>query len=113
MCGHVHLAFDAQLPHVQRFLYWVRLGLQPMRCPANEIRCEQDERLLKRDGRFGTHFEVVQGEHLLALFHPGFNFVTLHRKPRTGAMQMPGCYNAKASYLAGFCNANPKITSTT
>ncbi len=23
------------------------------------------------DGRFGTHLEVVQIEHLLALFHPG------------------------------------------
>ena len=39
--------------------------------PANEIGREQDERLLKRDGRFGTHLEVVQVEHLLALFHPG------------------------------------------
>ncbi len=44
-----------------------------MRSPANEIRREQDEGLLKIDGRFGTHFEVVQVEHLLALFNPGFN----------------------------------------
>ena len=43
------------------------------RSPANEIRREQDEGLLQIDGRFGTHFEVVQGEHLLALFHPGLN----------------------------------------
>ena len=41
--------------------------------PANEIRREQDERLLKSDGRFGTHFEMVQGEHLLALFNASLN----------------------------------------
>jgi len=44
-----------------------------MRSPANEIGREQDEGLLKIDGRFGAHFEVVQGEHLLALFNPGLN----------------------------------------
>src|SRR6266700_3221713 len=43
------------------------------RSPANAIRREHDESLLKSDGRFGTHFEVVQVEHLLALFHPGLN----------------------------------------
>src|SRR5260370_36322532 len=41
------------------------------RSTANEIRREQDESLLKIDGRFGPHFEVVQVEPLLALFNPG------------------------------------------
>ena len=71
MRRYLHLAFDAELAHVQRVCCRLRLGLQPVRSPANEIRREQDERLLKSDGRFGTHFEVVQGEHLLALFNPG------------------------------------------
>ncbi len=41
--------------------------------PANEIGREQDERLLKSDGRFATHFVMVQVEHLLALFNASFN----------------------------------------
>jgi len=69
----MHLTFDAQLAHVQSIFCWLRLGLQPVRSPANKIGREQDEGLLKIDGRFGTHFEVVQGEHLLALFNPGLN----------------------------------------
>jgi len=73
MRSHLHLAFDAELAHVQHILCRLRLGLQPVRSPANEIRREQDERFLKSDGRFGTHFEVVQGEHLLALFNPSLN----------------------------------------
>src|SRR5260370_25100390 len=73
MRGHLHLAFDAELAHVQRVCCRVLLGLQPVGSPANEIRSEQDERLLKSDGRFGTHFEMVQGEHLLALFNASLN----------------------------------------
>src|SRR5947199_10131176 len=49
------------------------LAFQPASSPANEIRREQDEGLLKIDGRFGAHFEVVQGEDLLALFDAGLN----------------------------------------
>src|SRR2546425_4755841 len=73
MRGHLHLAFDAELPHVERVFDRLPLGLQPVRSPANEIRREQDERLLKSDGRFGTHFEMVQVEHLLTLFNPRLN----------------------------------------
>src|SRR5258708_4133892 len=71
MRRHLHLAFDAELAHVQSAFDWLRLSFQPASSPANEIRCEQDERLLKSDGRFRAHFEVVQGEDLLALFNPG------------------------------------------
>ncbi len=71
MRSHMHLTFDAQPPYVQSVFCRLRLGLQPVRSPANEICCEDDERLLKSDGWFGSHFEVVRGEHLLALFNPG------------------------------------------
>src|SRR5438128_4729044 len=71
MRGHLHLAFDAELAHVQSVLD--RLAFQPASSPANEIGREQDERLLKIDGRFGAHFEVMQVEDLLALFNPGLN----------------------------------------
>src|SRR6266849_9625003 len=73
MGRYLHLAFDAQLAHVQSVFCRVCLDFQPVRSPADEIRREHDERLLKSDGWFGTHFEVVQGEHLLALFNPGLN----------------------------------------
>ena len=73
MRRYLHLAFDAELPHVQRVCCRLPLGLQPVRSPANEIRREHDESLLKRDGRFRTHFEVVQVEHLLALFNASLN----------------------------------------
>ena len=73
MGRYLHLAFDAQLAHVQRVFCRVCLDFQPVRSPANEIRREHDERLLKSDGWFRTHFEVVQGEDLLALFNPGLN----------------------------------------
>ena len=51
MRGHLHLTFDAELPHVQRVFCRLRLGLQPVSSPANEIRREEDERLLKIDGQ--------------------------------------------------------------
>src|SRR5450759_4697199 len=73
MRRYLHLAFDAELPHVQRVCCLLPLGLQPLRSPSNEIGREYDERLLKSDGWFGTHFEVVQVEHLLALFNPSLN----------------------------------------
>ena len=71
MRGHLHLAFDAELAHVQSVLD--RLAFQPASSPANEIGREQDERLLQIDGRFGAHFEVVQVEDLLALLHARLN----------------------------------------
>ena len=73
MGRYLYLAFDTQLAHVQCVFDRVRLGLQPVRSPANEIGREQDERLLKIDSRFAPHFEVVQIEHLLALFNASLN----------------------------------------
>src|SRR5437588_652640 len=73
MRGHVHLAFDTQLPTFRAFSADCAWACKKSRSPSNEISREHDERLLKRDGRFATHFEVMQGEHLLALFNPGLN----------------------------------------
>src|SRR5438270_4955910 len=73
MRRYMHLAFDTELGHVQSIFGLLRLVFQPVSSPANEIRRKQDECLLKIDGRFATHLEVMKVEHLLALFNPGLN----------------------------------------
>src|SRR5713101_432997 len=97
MRRHLHLAFDAELLHVQSVFDRLCLVCQPVSRPANEIRREQDERLLKRDGWFGTHFEVVQGEHLLALFHPG----SRHFYPAESPLGLASCLLKRLSTLTG------------
>ncbi len=71
MRRHLHLAFDAELVHVQGVFDRLRLVFQPVSSPANEIGREQDERLLQIDGRFGTHLEVVQVKHPRTAFFSG------------------------------------------
>jgi len=69
----LHLAFDAQLGHVQGVFGRLCLVGQPLRGPTDEIGSEDHETLLQVDGWLGTHFDVVQAEDLLAFLDPGFD----------------------------------------
>ena len=111
MRGHPHLAFDAELAHIQSVCCWLRLAFQPVSRLANEIGREYDERLLKRDGRFGAHFEVVQGEDLLALFNPGKSrlpAVVLLEPPRQLLGHRLGTEVKQGAVLEGFAGVEAR-----